>query len=89
MWLLSTPFGQRGFFWEEWERGGPSWERVSAPATECPRIPAEFLEEERRSLGERSFRQEYLCEFGDAEGFLFDRALIEACLSDDLEPLEV
>lgn len=22
LWLMSTPFGQRGFFWEEWERGG-------------------------------------------------------------------
>ena len=35
------------------------------PATECPRIPKEFLEEERGQLGGLWFRQEYLCEFVD------------------------
>src|SRR5690349_14408099 len=35
-------------------------------AEECPRIPREFLEEERASMGDRWFRQEYLCCFEDA-----------------------
>ena len=51
LWLMSTPYGKRGFFWEAWERGGPEWERVRVPATECPRIRPEFLEEERRAMG--------------------------------------
>ena len=29
-WLLSTPNGARGFFWEAWEHGGPDWERSPA-----------------------------------------------------------
>ena len=33
VWLLSTPGGKRGFFWEEWMRGD-DWLRVKAPATE-------------------------------------------------------
>jgi hypothetical protein len=33
LWLMSTPFGKRGFFWEEWAHGGPQWERVTAPAS--------------------------------------------------------
>ena len=40
LWLMSTPFGKRGFFYEAWEHGGPEWERVRAAATECPRISA-------------------------------------------------
>ena len=28
LWLMSTPNGRRGFFWEEWEMGGPEWERI-------------------------------------------------------------
>ena len=35
-------------------------------AEECPRIPPEFLEEERATMGNRWFRREYLCEFEDA-----------------------
>ena len=38
IWLLSTPNGKRGFFWEEWAQGGEEWTRVMAPADECPRI---------------------------------------------------
>lgn len=61
--LLSTPFGKRGFFWEEWDRGGPGWYRVRLTADQCPRITRTFLEEERRSRGERWVRQEYMCSF--------------------------
>jgi hypothetical protein len=87
LWLMSTPFGKRGFFWEAWDKGGDQWERVSVPATECPRIPASFLEEERAALGERWFRQEYLCEFVDADDALFRREEIDRAITDEVEPL--
>ncbi len=48
LWLMSTPYGKRGFFYDAWAHGD-GWERHAAPATGCPRIPAEFLEEERRA----------------------------------------
>src|SRR5437667_146007 len=67
LWLMSTPNGRRGFFWEEWERGGSDWERICVPAAECPRISKRFLEEER-AKGEQWYRQEYCCEFLDHEG---------------------
>jgi hypothetical protein len=56
LWLMSTPFGKLGFFYETWERGGPEWERIRVTAYECPRIRREFLDEERRTMGERRFR---------------------------------
>ena len=87
LWLLSTPFGKRGFFYENWAGGSEDWVRVAVPATECPRIPKKFLEEERRQLGDLWFRQEYLCEFIDGGGQMFERDLVMAAL-DELEPCE-
>ena len=84
-----TPFGKRGFFYEVWERGGGEWERVRVPATECRRIPPEFLEEERRAMGERWFRQEYLCEFVDSVRGVFDRDLVEGAMASDVTPLAI
>jgi hypothetical protein len=89
LWLMSTPFGKRGFFYEAWAQGGPAWERVSVPAEECGRIPAQFLEEERRTMGERIFRQEYGCEFVDATSGVFDRDLVEAAFTSDFGPLVI
>jgi Terminase large subunit, T4likevirus-type, N-terminal len=87
LWLLSTPHGKRGFFWEEWAGGGPEWTRVSVTAAECPRIRPEFLEGERRSMGEEWMRQEYFCEFVDVNSGLFDRELLERAVDEEIEPL--
>jgi hypothetical protein len=86
LWLMSTPAGRRGFFYETWA-SGQAWLKVSAPATECSRIDAAFLEEERRSMGDKFFRQEYGCEFIDSSECIFDRDLILAAMRDDIEPL--
>lgn len=67
--VMSTPYGQRGFFYEAWTGDDPEWRRVEVKATECPRISARFLEEERRSMGDEWFEQEYLCRFlGSVDG---------------------
>ncbi len=78
MWLMSTPYGKRGFFYETWEHGGEEWERIRVTAGECPRIKPKFLTEERAAMGERWFRQEYECEFRreTVEG-VFDRDMLE------------
>ena len=89
LWLMSTPHGKRGFFWEEWEKGGEGWERHRVPATECGRIPASFLEEERKAHGERWFRQEYMCEFTDLTDGVFDMEAVERALTDEVEPLDL
>ena len=85
LWLLSTPGGKSGFFWEAWELGGEEWARFRGPATECKRISAEWLESERRALGDRWFRQEYLCEFVADGSALFDReAILEAVVESEV-----
>jgi hypothetical protein len=84
---MSTPYSKRGFFYECWAHGGPDWLRVSVKATECPRIGAAFLEEERREMGAAWFQQEYMAEFVDNGSTVFARDLVEAALDDDVEPL--
>src|SRR5262245_28995563 len=64
---LSTPFGKRGWFHDEWHGQG-DWRRVRVTAPECSRISAEFLAEERRAMGASWYAQEYLCSFEDAAG---------------------
>ncbi len=36
LWMMSTPCGQQGFFYETWQNGGQEWHRVSVPATQMP-----------------------------------------------------
>jgi Terminase large subunit, T4likevirus-type, N-terminal len=83
---LSTPYGKRGWFHDEWHGDG-TWERIRVPATECSRISPEFLESERRSLGDRWFRQEYLTEFAETMDAVFSFADIQAARSSDVQPL--
>jgi hypothetical protein len=82
---LSTPFGKRGWYFEEWE-GRNAWQRVKVTAHECPRITKEFLREERQAIGERWFRQEYLCSFEDTIDAVFSYEDIRAAMKPDLEP---
>lgn len=84
--LLSTPFGKRGFFFDEWSKG-ENWKRVQIPADQCPRISLEFLAAERKSLPEAWYLQEYFCKFADAEGSAFSYDDIMKALRDDVEPL--
>jgi hypothetical protein len=80
LWLMSTPCGQRGFFYESWMHGGERWKKISARATECSRIPAEFLEEERDVMGSKWFEQEYMCTFVDNESGWFGRDLVDGAM---------
>ena len=86
IWVLSTPFGKRGFFFREWTEG-EGWNRVKIIADQCPRIPPEFLEQERRSMPEAWFRQEYFCEFSDTEGAVFRYEDVMGALTDQVQPL--
>lgn len=78
---LSTPYGKRGWWSDAWHDGGPRWERVRITATECPRISPAFLQEERESLGDWWYRQEYGCEFIDADTQAFRSEDVEAAAS--------
>jgi len=82
--LLSTPFGSRGFFYEA-SRQRAEWEYYEVPATDCPRISPEFLEEEKRTIGAWWFDQEYCCKFLDAQSAAFRSADLERVIDPEVE----
>jgi phage FluMu gp28-like protein len=103
--VLSTPYGQRGFFHKEWTEGR-NIERYLVPVRPegwqagrkigkggrlvrglCPRHEADFLEDEKRTLGPRWYQQEYLCSFEAIEGAAFDTALIDRALTSSISSI--
>ncbi len=84
---MSTPYGKRGHFFEEWTNGGDEWRKIAVTAEQCPRITPEKLEQQRRSLGDMFFRQEYLCEFVETEDSSFHYDLIQRAFTEAVKPL--
>ncbi len=84
--MLSTPAGKRGAFHQEWTEG-VGWQRFEIPWSVVPRIPPSFIEEERRSLPARIFRQEYECSFEHVEDAVFAYELVEQAITPDVAPL--
>jgi Terminase large subunit, T4likevirus-type, N-terminal len=75
---LSTPFGQRGWFYREWIGTGP-WKRIRITWRDCPRISAAFIQEEERALGEAWVRQEYEALFTALEGLVYPDFGLAVC----------
>ncbi len=85
--LMSTPWGKRGHFFSEWSEGGAVWERIQITANDCPRISPDFLAEEKASLGDWWYSQEYFCEFRDTTDQLFHYDTVMQAFDDDVEPI--
>ena len=83
---LSTPWAKAGWYHSAWTSSEP-WERFRVTAADCPRIPAAFLEEERRALPPSVFAREYEATFTDSEDAYFRDSDIERALSSYVEPL--
>lgn len=84
--LLSTPFGKRGFFFDEWTNGA-EWHREKVTAYQCPRISREWLEAERKAIGEWWLAQEYLCEFVDTTDQVFSYEDVMRAVTSEVKPL--
>jgi hypothetical protein len=88
--MLTTPYGKRGVFYEEWISGAGSsagWERFEVPASQCPRIPKTFLREEEESLPPFIYRQEYCYSFEETEDQVFTTDMIDRAVTDEVQPL--
>ena len=85
--LISTPQGKRGFFYDIWKGSVKTWTKYKVTADKTLHISKEFLEEERASMPERWYLQEYNCEFIDIEGMAFNPDLIDKMFSDDIKPI--
>ena len=83
---LTTPAGKRGWFYEAWIGDG-NWHRVKVPASMCPRISQEFLDEELKELGASRFSEEYQLEFIDPDTAAFPTDIISRCFTALVKPL--
>lgn len=96
---LTTPWGKRGWFYDAWklpedhakgnrlEEPDP-WHRyiwTAEDAVRIGRLSQEWLDQERASLPDYFFRQEYLCEFVETEETLIGEEFIEAAVHADKE----
>lgn len=84
--ILSTPFGQRGFFHDLWLNAS-DYEKYKITAYECPRISREFLESEKKVKPASIFRQEYECEFVQIDDAVFQYDYVMGLASSDIKPL--
>lgn len=75
--FIGTPKGHN-WFYELYQRGQreEEWPEYSShhwTTRDNPHIPSQEVEEARRSLPEHAYRQEYLAEFVQAQGSVFDQ----------------
>jgi len=78
--MLSTPWGRDHIFYRSFKN--PNYWSQHVSAEECPRISGEFLEEQRRDIGELRYKMEYEAEFVEGENCFFSQDLLRECVED-------
>lgn len=79
IWLLSTPCGSQGYFYEASK--DENFTHFHMSSEECPRKDSKFLESEKRKLTRAEYAQWYLGEFVTAFNRVFSDAIIrKACV---------
>lgn len=84
---MTTPFGRRGWFYENWTSDDPLWQRTLVTADMSPRITPEFLDAERASKPAWRIDQEYFCRFVDNDEQFISSDLISRAMSPAIQPL--
>ncbi len=83
--LASTPWGQRGHYYNIWTTTGPQWLKIELNAEQNPRISREFLEEQKQSgISPWYYLQEFMCQFVQAENQLISCDMIERSLDQSI-----
>lgn len=87
LWLISTPYGERGLYWQIWSdaKKYPSYNRTLLHYSECEDLAYQkMVAEFKTNMDSISFRQEYENEFiGDIDTF-FPYNLLHSCINNDL-----
>ena len=73
--ILSTPRGKEGFFYECSKKD--NFTKFYVSAEDCPRHDKEFLKQEKESMSELEYAQEYLAKFLDELRQFFPNDLIK------------
>jgi hypothetical protein len=88
--LLSSPYGQRGHFWDICVNGRDTeWQKFEVPANLVPRITPEWLAQRRAEMLESFYQQEYFCKFNENLMGAFTTQSIEDSFEENVEQWEV
>lgn len=80
LYLFSTPRGKQGFHYEK-HVNDDSWSAHHVPSSASPLIDDEYLESERQSVDDITWRQEYLGEFIDLGEVYIPGATYDKCVA--------
>ncbi len=86
--LCSTPFGQRGHFYDIFQKND-SWEKHTLKASDNPRISKAFLAEMKDLRGPYVYAQEYGCEFVASDTQLISHEAILKAHNTDIQIIEI
>jgi hypothetical protein len=78
--LASTPFGTSGYLYDAAHRG--EWDTVQVPMSASPLIDEAYIERQRETKSQTTFRQEVLGEFVESADAFFNTELVTGCLSE-------
>lgn len=82
--IAGTP-KSRNWFYRFFQRGldknEPNYASFTAPSSISPYVSVDFIEEQRKSLPPNIFRQEFLAEFQESDGVVFE-GINEVCILD-------
>lgn len=84
-WMLSTPYDRGHVFYKAFNN--TSWSVYHLPSSVNPLISREFLEEQKKLIGETNYRQEYEAQFVDDVNAYFPMTLIRPCIDPELPEL--
>jgi hypothetical protein len=79
IWLLSTPFLKRGYYYQCFS--DPSFTSFHTSSEECPRRDDKFLAHKKATITKAQYTQMYLGEFVDEALQFFPDALIRKCMT--------
>ena len=78
IYLLSTPFGKGGYFYDAFS--DDSFKHFHVTAEDCKRYPKDFLRKEKKRMTKVQYAQEYMAEFLDEWHQFFPTKLIKDCM---------
>jgi hypothetical protein len=87
LWLISTPNGRQGFFYNEWANPNSRFQRFTVTAYDCPRIARAALDEQAASMPRHVFETEFLCVFHSPQGTLLTDEEVAQAIDPDATPL--
>lgn len=82
-WMLSTPYDRDHIFYRAFN--DPNWSVYHLPSSVNPLITTEFLEEQRRFVGELRYMQEYEAQFVDDVNAYYPMTLLRQCVDPELD----